>query len=133
MLTISLPKNLKPGLLFLIGLMLLYLSLSPGAILGMGYTGENVNASNQILAILGDWMTLKPTPRRVTWPRHGLFELLFKIPFLLPARLFLVSKIPDCRKMYLSSLRFTSFIQLKSPRHWAGMQILVAFDGVGGS
>jgi len=75
-------------LLFFLGVTLVYLSLSPGAILGMGYTGENVNSSNQIIAILGDWVTLTPTPHRVTWPRHGLFELLFEIPFLLFARLF---------------------------------------------
>lgn len=74
--------------LFLVALTSLYLSLSPGAILGMGYTEENVNASNKIIAILGDWIRLQPTAIRVTWPRHGLFELIFELPFLLFSRLF---------------------------------------------
>lgn len=74
--------------LIFLALTSLYLSLSPGAILGMGYTEENVNASNKIIAILGDWIRLQPTKFRVTWPRHGLFELIFELPFLLFSRLF---------------------------------------------
>jgi hypothetical protein len=75
-------------LTFFIGLLLFYLALSPGAILGMGYTGENVNASNQIISNIGDWLALRPAAINVNWPRHGLFELFFEIPFLLIARLF---------------------------------------------
>jgi len=81
-------KTRKFACLFFLALALFYLSLSPGAIMGMGYTGENVNAANQVIAILGDWLKLEPTRIRVTWPRHGLFELIFELPFLLLSRLF---------------------------------------------
>jgi hypothetical protein len=74
--------------LFFLGLAAFYVSLSPGAILGMGYTAENVDASNQIISNLADWLALRPARHQVVWPRHGLFELIFEIPFLILSRVF---------------------------------------------
>jgi hypothetical protein len=82
------PANAKASVIFFVGLALFYLSLSPGALLGMGYTGENVNASNQIISNLSDWLHFRLATTSITWPRHGLFELIFEIPFLLISKLF---------------------------------------------
>jgi hypothetical protein len=81
-------KTSKLALVFFLGITLVYLSLSPGAVFGMGYTGENVGAANQLIAVLGDWIKFEATANRVIWPRHGLFELLFELPFLLLSKLF---------------------------------------------
>lgn len=86
-------KTQKLPWLFFLALTLFYLSLSPGAISGMGYTAENMNASNQIISNLGDWFELRRAATQVIWPRHGLFELIFQIPFLLLSRLFFDSSV----------------------------------------
>src|ERR1041384_6432919 len=82
------PANAKASVIFFVGLALFYLSLSPGGLLGMGDTGENVNASNQIISNLSDWLHFRLATTSITWPRHGLFELIFEIPFLLISKLF---------------------------------------------
>ena len=81
-------SNRKLYLLFFLGLTLLYLSLSPGEIFNMGYTSENIKASNEIMSAIGDWASLRLAKTPATWPRHGVLELVFEIPFLLLDKLF---------------------------------------------
>ena len=47
----------------------------------MGYTSENIKASNEIMSNLRDWVSFRVAETPVTWPRHGLFELIFEMPF----------------------------------------------------
>lgn len=98
--------------MFFLGLALLYLSLSPGRTQGMGYTGENMKAANQIISNLGEWVALRPATTNIDWPRHGLFELLFEIPFLLIARIFFGGSSPEWgdRMMSLQPALLTSLI-----------------------
>lgn len=126
----------KLYLIFFIGLMLLYLSMSPGSMLGMGYTLENVKASNQIISNLGDWMALRPAVTIDFWPRHGLFELLFEIPFLLIARLFfgtspewadrILSIQPVLVTSVLCTLIFVWVHRITSSLVWAYVLAMVA-------
>ena len=86
-----------------------YLVLSPWAIFGMGYTEENVNASLQILANLTSWLGLGHDASPIMWPRHGLFELLFEMPFLLVSRvLFGPSRVWLDRTLSLQPILLTA-------------------------
>ena len=66
---------------------LLYLSLSPGSIAGMGYMAEEMNATDALLSIAASPLTGKPA-LRVEWPRNGLVDLAFHVPFIVAANLF---------------------------------------------
>ena len=69
-------------LLVAISLSLLYISLSPGAIAGMGYTGEEMATGNQILSLLsGGSPALKMS-------RNGLLPVFVDLPFLAAGALF---------------------------------------------
>jgi len=81
-------KTQKLHWLFFLALTLCYLALSPGAILGMGYTAENVQAANQIISNLGDWLSFRLADTQISWPRHGVYEPIFEIPFLLLSKVF---------------------------------------------
>lgn len=98
---ISSMKNRKLYLMFFIGLMLLYLSMSPGEVWNMGYTKENIKASNEILSNIRDWLSLRIADTAVSWPRHGLFELIFEMPFLLLDKLF-ASPVREWNDRFLS-------------------------------
>ena len=58
-----------------------YLSLSPGTIMGQGYTGEEIDSGLRSLAVVTAWMKRHPVPPMV-WSRHGLVPVLFDLPFL---------------------------------------------------
>src|SRR5678815_190719 len=66
---------------------LLYLSLSPGSIAGMGYMAEEMNATDALLRNATSPLTGKPA-LRVEWPRNGLVDLAFHVPFIVAAKLF---------------------------------------------
>jgi hypothetical protein len=72
---------------FFCALAAFYYSLSPGAIAGLGYNRENLNASDQIASNIIEWATLHPATTQVEWPRHGFLELIFEVPFLLTSRI----------------------------------------------
>ena len=59
-----------------LGCALIYLFFSPGAIAGMGYTGEDMRATNELISWIGD------THTSIDWPRNGVVPLLFDAPFL---------------------------------------------------
>ncbi|HKG23079.1 MAG TPA: glycosyltransferase family 39 protein, partial [Blastocatellia bacterium] len=82
-------KLLKQHWLFFTALAVTYLPFSPGTISDMGYMAENIEACNEIISNLGEWATLQYASTRVSWPRHGLYELILEIPFILVGKLFL--------------------------------------------
>ena len=78
-------KSKKVIWVFFLALSLFYLSLSPGAVTAMGYMGDNLKATSQIVSNLLNWLSLEPaTP--IDWPRHGFLELVFEVPFVLLSR-----------------------------------------------
>ena len=60
---------------------LLYLSLSPGSIAGMGYTGEEMKATDALLSAAAAPFTGQP-PLPIEWPRNGVVDLVFHAPFI---------------------------------------------------
>jgi hypothetical protein len=71
-----------PISLFL-GLTLTYLSLSPGAISGMGYTMEEMRAGNGIIRKFVNLVEGHPVPADIRWSRNGIVPVVLNIPFLL--------------------------------------------------
>jgi hypothetical protein len=93
-----------------VGLFLVLLSLSPGSTVGMGYSAENRIAASQLLANLGDWASLKHASTPISWPRHGLFESLLQVPFLLLGRLLFGSDAWADRMLSLEPVLATSLL-----------------------
>ena len=75
------------ALLVFLGLFGIYLSLSPAAIAGQGYTGEEINSGLQVLAVVNAWIKGRPIPAMV-WSRHGPIPVLFDLPFIKLGKLF---------------------------------------------
>lgn len=71
-----------PISLFL-GLSLTYLSLSPGAISGMGYTMEEMRAGNGIIRKVDNLVHGISAPADIRWSRNGIVPVILNIPFLL--------------------------------------------------
>ncbi len=79
----------KPGKfhwLFFLALVLLYLSMSPGTIEGMGYARENLIAASQIVDNLASLFSGRPL-NPVEWTRHGCLEPILELPFVIASRL----------------------------------------------
>lgn len=76
------PSNRQIALLFFGGVLLVYVSLSPLSVAGMGYLGEEMQACRQLLETV--WHPSSgPTPAgAVSWPRNGAAGLLFQCPFI---------------------------------------------------
>ncbi len=131
------PQNLH--WLFFLAVTLVYLALSPGSILGMGYTAENLNASSQIIVNVGSWLTRQASTTSVNWPRHGILELVFEIPFLLLSRVFfgssaewadrLLALEPIIATSLLCSLIFVWARRLTSSLVWGYALALAAAFG----
>jgi hypothetical protein len=75
----------RASLLFFLGMTLFYYSLSPGSIVGMGYTGEEMRASREIISNAQDWVQGRSGRVVVDWPRHGLLGVVFHLPWMLMA------------------------------------------------
>lgn len=126
----------KLYLVFFVGLALLYLSMSPGEVWNMGYTSENIRASNEILSNLGNWLTFRIADRSITWPRHGLLELIFEMPFLLLDKLFasptrewndrFLALAPIITTSLLCTLVFIWVHRITSSLVWAYLLAMVA-------
>lgn len=67
------PPDRRFAVVFFFAVGLLYLSLSPFTISHMGYTGEEIPATRQLLGS-------RPGP--VQWPRNGAVGLLLQLPFV---------------------------------------------------
>jgi len=77
----------KTALLLFLGLSGYYICLSPSAIAGQGYTGEEIDSGLRILAVTTAWMKGHPVPPMI-WSRHGPLPVLFDLPFLKLGKLF---------------------------------------------
>ena len=78
--------NKKPHWVFFLALSAFYLSFTPGTIKGMGYNLENIIAADQTTTNLVNLAQQRPLAP-VAWPRHGVLELLFILPFAIASRL----------------------------------------------
>ncbi len=80
-----LPRDL--AWLVFIGSFLCFWSLSPAWIEGMGYTGEEMLAANDIGAKTLWMLGVHSDPGPIHWSRNGPFQVLFDIPFMAVANL----------------------------------------------
>jgi hypothetical protein len=62
------------------GLALVYLSMSPLSVMIMGYMPEYVLAAEQLIHNIGHLIGLNPTSTAISFPRHGMIEVLFELP-----------------------------------------------------
>ncbi|HYP28650.1 MAG TPA: hypothetical protein VE262_18205 [Blastocatellia bacterium] len=92
-------KLIKPHWLFFLAVTLTYLSLSPGTVSDMGYMPENIEACGQIISNMGEWATFQYASTRVSWPRHGLYELILEIPFMLVGKAVIGSAPEEASQM----------------------------------
>lgn len=112
---------------FFLGVFLTLLSLSPGAIGGMGYTSANMAAANQILAKLG--MTSAGTAAEAfRIPLHGVLEVGLELPFMALGHLTTpigigperaLSAEPVLFTALLGTLAFVWAFRLAGSRVWA--------------
>jgi hypothetical protein len=65
-----------------LGSVFTYVFFSPGAIAGMGYTGEDMRATDELLSLAGDWAAGRQSHSSIDWPRNGIVPLLFDAPFI---------------------------------------------------
>ncbi len=100
--------NKKPHWLFFLGLSAFYLSFTPGTIKGMGYNLENIVAANQLTTNLFNLAQWRPLAS-IDWPRHGVLELIFGLPFVISSRLLFGDSIDWAgRVLALQPVLFTS-------------------------
>jgi len=100
--------NKKPHWVFFLALSAFYLSFTSGTIKGMGYNLENLIAANQIVTNLVNLVLRQPLAP-VNWPRHGLLELLFELPFVFASRLLFGNSLDRIGQvMTLQPILFTS-------------------------
>lgn len=94
-------KPARAAALFFAGVFLLYLSLTPGTVGGMGYAPQDVRACGEMLSWLGRALTLHPGPPPAVWSRHGVVTLLPQAPFVLASRL---ASGPDSDLVFASAM-----------------------------
>jgi hypothetical protein len=71
----------RTAVLLFLGLFGFYLSLSPASIAGQGYTGEEIDSGQRMLAVTNAWLKGRPIPPML-WSRHGPVPVLFDLPFI---------------------------------------------------
>lgn len=69
-----------------LGFLLTFLALTPGAIAGMGYNGEEIKAGEEILQLAASQFGLGPPPQSIQRCRNGYLTVVFDLPFLLAGR-----------------------------------------------
>ena len=82
-----LPPLRKRALLVFLALLGCYLSLSPGTITGMGYSGEEMVSADRMITMADAWRKGVIIPP-MKWSRHGPLPVLFDIPFVVAGKFF---------------------------------------------
>lgn len=77
----------KPALLLFGGVALVDLALAPFSLDGRGYNLEEIDAARRLLDDVAARFSGRPVDLPFPWPRHGVVELAFQLPFLLAGRL----------------------------------------------
>lgn len=77
----------KTALLLFLGLSGCYICLSPSSIAGQGYTGEEIDSGQRMLAVANAWLKGRPIPPML-WSRHGPVPVLFDLPFIKLGKMF---------------------------------------------
>ena len=116
-----------------IGVLACYVSLSPGAIAGMGYTGEEIQSGERILTI-ADALRKGVSVPPMLWSRHGPLPLLIDLPFLTLGKLvlsmdYVLSFEPVLLTALLVTVLFAWLRTLTSP----AMSLLLALIGAFGT
>jgi hypothetical protein len=130
------PSNRQIGLLFFAGVALVYISLSPLSIVGMGYLGEEVQACRQLLDTFWN-PSAGPTPARpVSWPRNGAVGLMFQCPFIAASQALVgrsaywedraMSVAPVLASALLVTVLFAWCSRLSGSRLWGFVLALIA-------
>jgi len=119
----------QTAVLLFFGLSGLYLSLSPAAIAGQGYTAEELKSGERMLAVADAWMKGSPIPPMV-WSRHGPIPVLFDLPFIELGQSFVSSDFMlSCQPVLLTALLLAVLYlwlrKLCSP----GMSLLLTMSG----
>src|ERR1700733_2940177 len=77
----------RPALAMFAGLTLVYLSLSPLHIFGVGYMQDFLRTSNQIVDNIEHLFRITPAFETIDIPLHGLLEPIIEVPFIWIGRL----------------------------------------------
>jgi hypothetical protein len=123
----------QTAVLLFVGLSGFYLSWSPAAIAGQGYTAEEIMSGERILAVADAWMKGSPIPPMV-WSRHGPIPVLFDLPFIKLGQIFvspdfMLSFQPALLTAAILAVLYLWFRKLCSP----GMSLLLAMSGALGT
>jgi hypothetical protein len=123
----------KTAILLFVGLSACYLSLSPASIAGQGYTGEEIDSGERMLAVVNAWLKGQPIPPML-WSRHGPVPVLFDLPFIglgqiLVSPDFILSFQPALLTAALLTILYLWLRKLCSP----GMSLLLTLTGAFGT
>src|ERR1700736_1149005 len=123
----------QTAVLLFVGLSGFYLSLSPAAIAGQGYTAEEMNSGERMLAVGDAWMKGSPIPPMV-WSRHGPIPVLFDLPFIKLGKMFvspdfMLSFQPVLLTAAILAVLYLWLRKLCSP----GMSLLLTISGALGT
>ena len=121
------------ALVVFLGVLATYASLTPGTIVGMGYTSEEMRAGNSVLAVVHGRLFGHPSPP-IIHTRNGPLPLVIEIPFLVTGHHivnedFVLALDPVLESALLVTILFLWLRKLTSP----GMAFLLTLAGAFGT
>ncbi len=126
-------QNRATALLVFVGTFLTYVALTPGSIQGMGYTGEEMQSGDTIIAALQARLSGGPDPR-IKLTRNGFLPVVLNLPFQAIGRRiasedFVLSFEPILDTALLVTILFVWLQRLTSP----GLAIFLALAAAFGT
>jgi len=106
-------------LLIFFGVFATYAYLTPGSIAGMGYTGEEMQSGDSMLAVVQARLSGHPAPA-VKWSRNGPLPVVLNLPFQIAGKRiasedFVLSFDPMLETALLVTILFVWLLKLTSP------------------